>query len=492
MVVENGLKASDEVSRSSRHGVAARRTQTAVKTKVVIRRLPHSMSEAEFLDAVGPLGPHDYFYFVEGSSKQGPFGYARAYINFVDINDLAEFGQKFDNYVFVDASGTEYPAVVEYAPSQRIPRKQPRPVAGGATVGGETEKPGKAKSEVVGTYESDPMFQAFLEKLNAEPETIPLPTPEDLLAEIEARDKELKASNGVPIVITPLIERVMELQAEKGRWRDEKREERKRKEQEKKRLREEERRRKTKDHHPHSHRDREKTDTGHGKSVSSRVRHNSRDADEPRRPPPRNNANKPALRKNKLEEKRSDESIPSIKLLRKPSVAVDGEEDGSYDGGNSQQPSSKRTANSSSSSSLTSVKRDDEREERMVVKSAVFSSKTGKRSSTKSYRFDDGGDQPSSAATGKQRRSRDPDEPGGKSEKDEDSKARREREKRRNRDRPAMEIYRPPPRRSGQSDAAAEPDGEQHERPPREHSPEDGARGSKPVQKSMTFRRNHE
>ncbi len=104
--------------------------------------------------------------------------------------------------MFVDASGSEYPALVEYAPSQRLPKRQARPLAGGGFVllgSGSSGKefvdaPPKAKSDLSGTYESDPMYQAFLEKLTADPTPSVLPTPEEILAEIEAKEKELRGT----------------------------------------------------------------------------------------------------------------------------------------------------------------------------------------------------------------------------------------------------------------------------------------------------------
>ncbi len=45
--------------------------------KVVIRRLPPSMKESDFLEQVSPLPEHDYFYFVEADKSMEPHSYSR-------------------------------------------------------------------------------------------------------------------------------------------------------------------------------------------------------------------------------------------------------------------------------------------------------------------------------------------------------------------------------------------------------------------------------
>lgn len=95
-------------------------------TKVVIRRLPPSMTQEQFIEQISPLPEHDYLYFVKADMYLGQYAFSRAYINFLDQQDIFIFREKFDNYVFVDSKGTEYPAVVEFAPFQRLPKKKNR------------------------------------------------------------------------------------------------------------------------------------------------------------------------------------------------------------------------------------------------------------------------------------------------------------------------------------------------------------------------------
>lgn len=93
--------------------------------KLVIRRLPPSMSEMEFLKHVSPLPEHDYFCFFEANTSLGSHAYSRAYINFVKSNDMSIFREQFDNYVFVDKNGHEYPAIVEQSFWHKSPKYGP-------------------------------------------------------------------------------------------------------------------------------------------------------------------------------------------------------------------------------------------------------------------------------------------------------------------------------------------------------------------------------
>lgn len=64
------------------------------------------MTEESFLESVSPLFDHDYFYFVEGENPTfGEFNYSRAYINFLNMDDVFNFTSKFDEYVFLDNAG---------------------------------------------------------------------------------------------------------------------------------------------------------------------------------------------------------------------------------------------------------------------------------------------------------------------------------------------------------------------------------------------------
>ncbi|XP_018427413.1 PREDICTED: regulator of nonsense transcripts 3B isoform X1 [Nanorana parkeri] len=186
-----------------------------VMSKVVIRRLPPSLTKEQLEEHLQPLPDHDYFEFFANDSSLFPHMYSRAYINFKSQEDIMLFRDRFDGYVFIDHRGQEYPAVVEFAPFQKVAKKK-----------------SKKKDSKIGTIEEDPEYKKFLDSYNLDEEKL-TSTPETLLEEIEAKNKEMIAKK-----TTPLLSFLKNRQ----RLRDEKREERRRRELERKRQREEERR----------------------------------------------------------------------------------------------------------------------------------------------------------------------------------------------------------------------------------------------------------
>ena len=127
--------------------------------KLVIRRLPPSMNEDDFLKQVSPLPKHDYFCFFEASSGLGIHSYSRAYINILDSNDMSVFRERFDNYVFLDKDGHEYPAVVE----QSLWHKSPKSGPFCGTETSEVDEPSCGS-----LIEQDSDFIEFVEKLQAQ------------------------------------------------------------------------------------------------------------------------------------------------------------------------------------------------------------------------------------------------------------------------------------------------------------------------------------
>uniref|UniRef100_A0A8C0H3U4 UPF3A regulator of nonsense mediated mRNA decay n=1 Tax=Chelonoidis abingdonii TaxID=106734 RepID=A0A8C0H3U4_CHEAB len=196
-----------------------REEKRAALSKVVIRRLPPSLTKEQLEEQLHPLPAHDYFEFCTADPSLYPHLYSRAYINFRNPDDILLFRDRFDGYVFIDNKGLEYPAVVEFAPFQKISKKKL-----------------KKKDAKAGSIEDDPEYRKFLESYCADEEKI-CANPETLLGEIEAKTRELIARR-----TTPLLEYIKNRKLEKQRIREEKREERRRRELEKKRLREEEKR----------------------------------------------------------------------------------------------------------------------------------------------------------------------------------------------------------------------------------------------------------
>lgn len=125
------------------------------QTKVIVRHLPPKFTEEQFLELVGPLASHNYFYFAVGDPKLGKFGYSRAYVNFEIEEDIISFRDKFDGYPVKDDRGNAYRMIIELAPFQRCLRKK------------------KKADAKCGTIEDTPEFKEFLTEYNAEPEQLP-------------------------------------------------------------------------------------------------------------------------------------------------------------------------------------------------------------------------------------------------------------------------------------------------------------------------------
>ncbi|XP_059202175.1 regulator of nonsense transcripts 3B [Centropristis striata] len=184
-------------------------------TKIVIRRLPPSLTKEELEEQLQPLPEVDYLEFFSNDTSLYPHLFARAYINFKNQEDIVLFRDRFDGYVFIDSRGQEYPAIVEFAPFQKTAKKR-----------------SKKKDAKCGTIAEDPDYKKFLEFYNGDDDKL-ASTPETLLEEIEAKSKELVAKKTTPL---------LDFLKNKQRIREEKKEERRRRELERKRLRDEERR----------------------------------------------------------------------------------------------------------------------------------------------------------------------------------------------------------------------------------------------------------
>uniref|UniRef100_A0A3P9LQV6 UPF3B regulator of nonsense mediated mRNA decay n=1 Tax=Oryzias latipes TaxID=8090 RepID=A0A3P9LQV6_ORYLA len=184
-------------------------------TKIVIRRLPPTLTKEELEEQLQPLPEVDYLEFFSNDTSLYPHLFARAYINFRNEEDVVLFRDRFDGYVFVDGKGQEFPAVVEFAPFQKTAKKRI-----------------KKKDSKCGTIAEDPDYKRFLEYYNGDDNKLTT-TPETLLEEVEARSKELSAKKTTPL---------LDFLKTKQRLREERKEERRRRELERKRLRDEERR----------------------------------------------------------------------------------------------------------------------------------------------------------------------------------------------------------------------------------------------------------
>ncbi|XP_028549203.1 regulator of nonsense transcripts UPF3 isoform X2 [Dendrobium catenatum] len=165
------------------------------RTKVVLRHLPSSLTEPALMEQIDGkfAGRYKWLCFRPGKNSQKNPRYSRAYIDFKNPEDVFEFAEFFDGHVFVNEKGTQFKVLVEYAPSQCIPK--PR-----------TKKDGRE-----GTIFKDPEYLEFLELLTKPTENLPS-------AEIQLERREAEragAAKEVPIV-TPLMDFIRKKRAAKS------------------------------------------------------------------------------------------------------------------------------------------------------------------------------------------------------------------------------------------------------------------------------------
>ncbi|KAF6037429.1 hypothetical protein EB796_004251 [Bugula neritina] len=196
------------------------KTKEIIPTKIVIRNLPPTFTADLFIEEVSPLAEHNYFNFVPADKSLGQFAFSKAFINFKNPDDLFLFRERFDNYVFVDTRGNEYPAVVEFAPYQKIPLKA------------------RKLDHRENTLDEDADYKKFLEQLE-NPEPLPSFTIKEVLEEVDSKAKERLAAQHNE---TPLLAFINKFKIEKRRAQEKLKEERRLKELERKRMKEEDRR----------------------------------------------------------------------------------------------------------------------------------------------------------------------------------------------------------------------------------------------------------
>ncbi|XP_017045346.1 regulator of nonsense transcripts 3B [Drosophila ficusphila] len=132
-----------------------KKDKTSQIVKIVMRHLPPTMTEADFLDQVGPLPENDSYYYCSADWSLGQEATCRAYIDMSmkDIAEVLQFRDRFDGYVFVDSKGVEYVAIVEYAPFQCFLKNKAR-----------------NDDSKVNTIESESHYQEFIQRLADERE----------------------------------------------------------------------------------------------------------------------------------------------------------------------------------------------------------------------------------------------------------------------------------------------------------------------------------
>ncbi|XP_052194081.1 regulator of nonsense transcripts UPF3-like isoform X2 [Diospyros lotus] len=165
------------------------------RTKVVVRQLPPTISEAAFAQQIDGRFPGRYNWvsFHPGRSSQKHQSYSRAYIDFKTPEDVVDFAEFFDGHVFVNEKGAQLKAIVEYAPSQRVPKEC-------------SKKDGRE-----GTIFKDPEYLEFLESIAKPVEYLP-----SAEIQLERREAERSAAAKDAPIVTPLMDFVRQRRASKG------------------------------------------------------------------------------------------------------------------------------------------------------------------------------------------------------------------------------------------------------------------------------------
>ncbi|CAH9130754.1 unnamed protein product [Cuscuta epithymum] len=165
------------------------------RTKIVLRHLPPALTQSALFEQIDSRfsGRYNWSSFRPGKTSQKHQTYSRAYIDFNTPEDVIEFAEFFSGHVFVNEKGSQFKTIVEYAPSQRVPRHS-------------SKKDGRE-----GTILKDPDYLEFLEYLGKPVENLPS-------AEIQLERKEAEragAPKDAPI-ITPLMDYVRQKRAAKS------------------------------------------------------------------------------------------------------------------------------------------------------------------------------------------------------------------------------------------------------------------------------------
>ncbi|KAL0716276.1 hypothetical protein Bca4012_065598 [Brassica carinata] len=164
----------------------------SAKRKVVVRHLPPSLSQSDLLSQIDSRfgDSYSWFSFRPGKSNYKTQKHSRAYFGFKSPEDVYEFAAFFNGHVFVNEKGAQFKAIVEYAPSQRVP------------------KPCDKKDPREGSITKDPDYLEFL-KLIAQP-VENLPSAE---VQLERREAEQSGASKPAPIVTPLMEFIRQKRA---------------------------------------------------------------------------------------------------------------------------------------------------------------------------------------------------------------------------------------------------------------------------------------
>ncbi|KAJ3696738.1 hypothetical protein LUZ61_000443 [Rhynchospora tenuis] len=165
------------------------------RTKVVLRHLPPSLPQQAIMDQIDARfsGRFDWVQFRQGKTSTKHQRYSRVYLSLLSSQDVVDFAEFFNGRSFVNEKGAQYKAVVEYAPSQRVPK---------AT----SKKDGRE-----GTIDKDPDYMQFLEQISKPVESLP-----SAEIQLERKEAEKAAAGKEAPVVTPLMVFIRQKRAAKN------------------------------------------------------------------------------------------------------------------------------------------------------------------------------------------------------------------------------------------------------------------------------------
>ncbi|MCL7049267.1 hypothetical protein MKW94_020351 [Papaver nudicaule] len=165
------------------------------RTKVVLRHLPPALTQSALMEQIDGrfAARYNWVKFRPGKTSHKHQIYSRAYIDFKKPDDVVEFAEFFDGHVFVNEKGAQFKTIVEYAPSQRVPKQW-------------SKKDGRE-----GTISRDSEYLEFLELLAKPVENLP-----SAEIQLERREAERAGAAKEAPFVTPLMEFIRQKRAAKN------------------------------------------------------------------------------------------------------------------------------------------------------------------------------------------------------------------------------------------------------------------------------------
>ncbi|XP_052484753.1 regulator of nonsense transcripts UPF3 isoform X8 [Gossypium raimondii] len=175
--------------------------RTLDRTKVVLRHLPPSITEAMLIEQVDSAfaGRYNWFSFRPGKNRQKHQSCSRLYIDFKSLEDVLEFAEFFNGHVFVNEKGAQFKTIVEYAPSQCVP-----------TLWAKNDDCEGTIFKVFLDEHLDPEYLEFLEFLAKPVENLP-----SAEIQLERREAERVGALKDSSIVTPLMDFVRQKRAAK-------------------------------------------------------------------------------------------------------------------------------------------------------------------------------------------------------------------------------------------------------------------------------------